>query len=84
MKNLAVLALLIGIVCSSSVLDAAGDVEWVNSKYHNWGSNWKIFTGIIVFIGVLQTAGLLCEWSYNRSLNKFLKAQDGADMDDEE
>jgi hypothetical protein len=74
---------LIGVVFSSTAVGVEGDIEWINSKYHNLGSNWPIFTGIIVFIGVLQSLGLVCEWSYNRSLNKFLKAEDMADYDQE-
>jgi nucleoside recognition membrane protein YjiH len=68
--------LLIGVVLSTTADAATGDIEWINSKYHNLGANWKIFTGIIVFMGVTQTLGLVCEWSYNKSLNKFLKAED--------
>ena len=84
MKNFALLVLLFGVALSTSAVGAAGDMEWVNSKYHNYGSNWKVFTGIIVFIGVLQSLGLFCEWSYNRSLNRFLKEQDAIDVGDQE
>jgi hypothetical protein len=75
--------LLIGVVLSTTAVGASGDIEWINSKYHNLGANWKIFTGIIVFMGVMQTLGVVVEWSYNKSLNKFLKAEDMADYDQE-
>jgi hypothetical protein len=75
--------MLIGVVLSTTAVGATGDIEWINSKYHNLEANWKIFTGIIVFIGVLQLLGVVCEWSYNKSLNKFLKAGDMADDDQE-
>ena len=80
--NFSIFLILLVTMASCQINAEMSDVEWVNSKYHNFGSNWKVFTGIIVFIGVLLTLGLICEWSYNRSLNRYLKNEELADMDE--
>jgi len=65
----------------NSIVSCASDVEWVNSKYHDTGSHWGVFAGILIFMVVFQSMGLGVEVWYQKSLSKFLEAQNLGDGD---
>lgn len=54
----------------------ASTVTWINSKYHDTGSHWGIFAGIVIFIAVLELMGLGVETWYKSKLTKFLKEEE--------
>ena len=47
-----------------SAAQTEADLTWVNSKYHDKGAHWWVFGGIIAFICIFQSSGLLCELWY--------------------
>ena len=59
--------------CNGQAL--ATEVHWVNSKYHDVGPYWGVFSGIIIFLTVFQLLGLGVELWYKMSLKKFIDEQ---------
>jgi hypothetical protein len=61
------------ILCGVVSAQSTGDVEWINSKYHDYGAHWGVFAGIITFIAVVELLGLGVETWYKKNLNNFLE-----------
>ena len=52
------------------------NTDWVSSKYHNYGGDWMVAGGIMVFISFVLALGLGVEVWYKQKLTTWMAAQD--------